>query len=96
MATRIIEYGGRSRSTDFPVVPTRQQLVVQSPITASSSPASSSAFNNGTSLVCVQSDEAVYVAFGSAPTATTSDYRIQAGQEQFFDVAPGHKVSVRT
>lgn len=96
MATRIIEYGGRGRADGFSTVPATQKVKAQTPITATATPASSSAVDPATGIVCVQSDEAVYVAFGASPTATTSDYRLQAGQEQFFDVAPGWKVSVRT
>jgi hypothetical protein len=49
-------------------------------------------------MVCVQSDEAVYLAFGTNPTATTNGYRLQAGGEQFFtvDVGKSWKVAVRT
>jgi hypothetical protein len=98
MATRIIEYGGRARHGDYPVIPASQKLVAQAAITASATPASSSAFDARTSIVCVQSDEAVYISFGASPTATTNDYRIQAAGEQFFEVQPGQSwmVSVRT
>jgi hypothetical protein len=98
MATRIIEYGGRARHGDFPVIPSSQKLVEQAAITATGTSAASSAFAASTSLVLVQSDEAVYVLFGAAPTATTNSYRIQAGQEQMFEVTPGANwaVAVRT
>jgi len=96
MATRIIEYGGRGMASDFAVVPSNQRTASQAAITATGTSAQSSAFNTGTSIVCVQSDEAVYVLFGSNPTATTNDYRLQAGGEQFFAVSPGWKVAVRT
>jgi hypothetical protein len=94
MATRIIEYGGAL--TAFPIVPARQKVVAQSAMTASSSSAASSAFNDATGLVCVQSDEAIKVAFGSSPTATDNDYKIAAGGEQWFDVKPGWKVAIKT
>jgi hypothetical protein len=98
MATRIIEYGGRARHGDYPIVPATQKLTAQTPITATGTSAQSSAFGSDTNMVLVQSDEAVYVAVGSNPTATTSDYRLQAGGEQFFDAPPGQswKVAVRT
>ena len=49
-------------------------------------------------MVLVQSDEAVYVAIGTNPTATVNDYRLQAGGEQYFSIIPGAsmKVAVRT
>jgi hypothetical protein len=96
MATRIIEYGDKRRTDNFPVVPTTTRVTAQTPIVATGTSAQSSAFNAATNTVLIQSDEAVYVAFGANPTATTSDYRIQAGGEQFFDVAAGQKVAVRT
>ena len=98
MATRIIEFGGDDRSDDLPVVPSSQRITSQSAITATGTSAQSAAFDNATSLVCVQSDEAVYVLFGTNPTATTNDYRIQAGGEQFFTIPYGKswKVAVRT
>jgi len=96
MATRIIEYGGSDRIDRLPIVPETSQLTVQAALTATTTSAQSAAFANGTGTVCVQSDEAVYVAFGTDPTATTNDYRIPAGSEQFFTVKPGQKVAVRT
>jgi hypothetical protein len=96
MATRIIEYGGMSRYREFPIVPATAKVTAQSAMTASGTSAASSAFNAATGLVCVQSDEAIKVAFGSAPTATDNDYKIQAGGEQFFDVLPGWKVAIKT
>jgi hypothetical protein len=96
MATRILEYGGPSQN-DFPCVPAVNRVLAQSAMTASGTSAQSSAFDGSTSLVCIQSDEAVYVLFGTNPTATTNDYRIQAGGEQWFEVLPGSwKVAVRT
>jgi hypothetical protein len=99
MATRIIEYGGTGRlGPSYAVVPADQYIVSQTPITATGTSAQSSAVSAGTGVVLVQSDEAVYVAIGANPTATTSDYRIQAGQEQYFSIVPGAsmKVAVRT
>jgi outer membrane protease len=95
MATRIIEYGNLVGGSAA-AVPAAQKVVSQAAITATTTPTQSSAFNVGTGIVLVQSDEAVYVAFGSNPTATTNDYRIQAAGEQFFWVGSGNKVSVRT
>lgn len=92
MATRIIEYGGPGRlSNSFPVVPADQRVTAQTAMTATGTSAQSSAFNAATALVCVQSDEAIKVAFGTNPTATDDDYRIQAGAEQFFSIP--HNVS---
>jgi hypothetical protein len=99
MATRILEYGGTGRlGSAYSVVPDDEFVTVQTPITATSTSAQSAAVNAATAMVLVQSDEAVYVATGTNPTATTSNYRIQAGGEQYFSVVPnaGWKVAVRT
>lgn len=95
MATRIIEYG--ELDPRFPtIVPSVNKVVAQSAMTATSSSAQSSAFNVGTAMVIVQSDEAIKVAFGSSPTATDNDYKIQANGEQAFIVTPGWKVAIKT
>ena len=99
MATRILEYGGTGRlGYSYAVVPHDEYVTSQSAITATGTSAQSAAVNAGTGLVLVQSDEAVYVALGTNPLATTNDYRIQAGQEQYFSVVPNAswKVAVRT
>jgi len=98
MATRIIEFGGGPTNRNMPIVPHAQRVTAQSAITATGTSAQSSAVNAATSVVLVQSDEAVYVLLGTNPTATTNDYRLQAGGEQYFDVQVGQswKVAVRT
>lgn len=90
MATRIIEYGGTGRlGLAYSVVPTDEYVTSQSAITPTSTSAQGAAFSAATGLVLVQCDEATYVKVANNPTATTNDYRIQAGQEQFFSVIPG-------
>lgn len=99
MATRFIEFGGTGRlGPDYAVVPGDQYVLSQTPITATGTSAQSAAAAAGTALILVQSDEAVYVAWGTNPTATTSDYRLQAGGEQYFSITPNAswKVAVRT
>lgn len=94
MATRIIEYAGIVER--LPTVPAARKLVEQSAMTATGTSAKSSAFATATRVVCVQSDEAIYVAFDVDPTATANSYRIQAGGEQFFSVFGGWKVAIKT
>lgn len=98
MATRIIEYGGRSRHGDYAVVPADQQTAVQTAMTATATSAQSAACNAATAFICVQSDEAIKVALGTNPTATDNDYKIPAGGEQFFVVLPNAswKVAIKT
>ncbi len=96
MATRIIEYGGDDRADSLPLVPAIQEVAEQTALTATGTSAQSAAFSGGTTIICVQSDEQVYVRLGSNPTATANSYRIPAGGEQFFSVRPAWKVAVRT
>lgn len=92
MSTRIIEYGGAQRVDDLQVIP--MELSVQSPITASASSQQSSAAGAGTNMVCVDTDEAIYVSVGSNPTATSSHKKIAAGDYRFFQIEPGYKIAV--
>lgn len=94
MATRIIEYKASGRGDGLPVVPL--QVAAQTPITASGTSQTSAVVSADTSLVCVQSDEAVHVEAGLNPVATASDYKLAAGGEQFFSVAAGYKIAVIT
>jgi hypothetical protein len=98
MATRIIEFLPLDPSAiGAPIVPAGNLVTEQTALTTTTSPTPSAVFDARTGLVCIQSDEAVYVKFGTNPTATVNSYRIQAGQEQFFLVpaGQGQKVSVR-
>jgi hypothetical protein len=98
MATRIIEYGGDFQPHYSVVVPSDQFVTEQTALTATGTSQQSAAVSNDTTIVCVQSDEAVYVRVAANPTATTNSYRLQAGGEQFFKVSPraSWKVAVRT
>lgn len=95
MATRIIEYGNLIGNAPT-IIPSTTKVTAQAAMTATGTSAQSAAFSDATSVVCIQSDEAIYAAFGSNPTATANDYRIQAGGEQFFHVSPSWKVAIRT
>ena len=94
MATRIIEYGGVNRNDQLPIVP--KAIREQTALTATGTSAQSAATGLDCDFVCVDSDEQIYVAIGSNPTAATTSYRIAAGQNQFFEVIPGDKVAIRT
>jgi len=99
MATRIIEYGGRS-SGDFPVVPADQFVVKQAAMTATGTSALSAAFKDATKLVRIQSDEQIYYEYDgtTAPTATTDSPRIAAGGDEWIKIRPGAslKIAIRT
>lgn len=46
-----------------------------------------------TEVVRVVCTTAAYIAFGTAPTATTSDIPVSANVPEYFFIVPGHKVS---
>lgn len=94
MATRITEYDGNEVQNSLPIVP--HALVEQAAMTATGTSAQSAAFGASTDLICVNTDEQIYTAVASNPTATTNSYRIAAGGEQWFAVKPGEKVAIRT
>jgi len=97
VATRIIEFLRLDGPFgEKPLVPMKLLNGAQAAITATSTSQQSEAFGDETTMVCVQSDEAIHVAFGDDPEATTDDYRIQAGADLFASVGPGQKVAVRT
>ncbi len=58
------------------------------------SAASANAFGEQTRLVVVDADVGCHVAFGTAPTATTSDFHVTAGTPYLFIVDPGQKIAV--
>lgn len=92
MATRIIEYGARSRDDGLPVVPV--SLREQTALTASGTTQQSAAVGNDCNLVCVDSDEAVHVKVGANPTATTACLLVGAGQPQYFAISAAQKVAI--
>jgi hypothetical protein len=70
-------------------------VIDQAPITFSAS-TQSAAFATGTKFVRVHTDSICSIAYGSNPTATTSSFRMAAGQTEYFGVNPGDKLAVIT
>lgn len=58
--------------------------------------AQSSAFNTNTRFVQLHTDAICSIAFGSNPTATTSNMRLPADSTIYFAVKPGDKVAAIT
>ena len=96
MPTRFLECGPAAPSSlGLQLVP--RILLEQAALTATGTAANSAAVSSPTCrLVCVQSDEQIYVKVGSAPTATTNSYRLAAGGEQYFEAGVGDFISIRT
>lgn len=51
------------------------------------------AIGEGTNVVRIWLSTAGYIAFGTAPTATTSSIPMPANTVEYFLISPGHKVS---
>jgi hypothetical protein len=65
----------------------------QSPITTSGTTAQSAAFSGDTKMIQISCDTQSAMAYGSNPTATTSNMTIPAGSFIYFKVTGGKKVA---
>lgn len=91
MAIRIFEMGGLGLWGRAPIRPSGW-VAKQSGVVGASS-TKSSAVTGGTAMVSIQTDEACHIALGADPTATTSDFKLAAGDTADFGIEPGHKVA---
>lgn len=71
-------------------------LVDQTAVTVSVASAQSAAFGPSTGMARISCDTTVSAAFGSNPTATTSNMRLPANVPEYFRVRPGSKVAFIT
>jgi hypothetical protein len=87
----VTEFGGIAAGpTPVGVTP---PIVEQTPV-AIGVEAKSAAFDAATVLVRLHADAIWSIAFGTNPTATTSNMRLAANQTEYFAVKFGQKVSV--
>jgi len=63
-------------------------------VLSSSGSAATSTALTGITKVRVATTTAIYIAIGSNPTATTSDFILGIDGVEQFSITPGHKVSV--
>lgn len=63
-------------------------------VAIAASSAASAAFSAKTKAVLLSTDTACCIAFGAAPTATTSNFSLPANTVISFGVIPGQKVAV--
>jgi len=56
----------------------------------------SNAFNANTNFIRVHTDAICSIEIGADPTATTDSKRMVAGQTEYFNVYPGHKIAAVT
>ena len=93
----ITEFSTQARDSTFgaPIIPVPQvPPVAEQAVAIAGSSAASAAFNAATTYICLTPKADCHVAFGGAPTATTSLLPLTAGQAYYFGVTPGHKVAV--
>lgn len=89
----IAEYDRQARDP-IGIVPTGQEPAIANQTVVIGAEAKSAAFAATTQFVAVSVDAICSVAFGAAPTSTTSSLRLPANSITYFGVVPGHKISV--
>jgi hypothetical protein len=97
MATAYIrEYEGLAVTTNAVAQAGSEPGQADQTVTTSGTSAQSNAFGNKTVLIAISTPaaQAVCCAFGTNPTATTSNLRLPANSLFFFGVSPGHKVAL--
>lgn len=85
-----VTYGGKQ------VQAGAEPAIADQTVSTSVSSAQSAAFNANTRLIAISTPaaQAVCVAFGANPTATTGGLRLPANNVFFFGVIPGQKVAL--
>lgn len=86
----ITEYADVMKGTDLPVEPAS----VEQTVAIGGASVASSAFNNTTRAVRLETDAICSVRFGTAPTALATSRRMQAGDHEVFAVFPGQSMKV--
>lgn len=87
MALFITEYASLARDTfDYMIPAGEEPAVANQSITISGTSAQSAAFNARTSFVMIHAQEATCLAWGTNPTAVTSQQRIAAGETRYVGV----------
>ena len=91
----LTEYSSLARDTYSEYIAAGMEpSIAEQAITASGSTTQSAAFNAQTSFVMVHAQEAVCLAWGTNPTATTIKQRMGAGETRFVGVPPGKSFKV--
>lgn len=90
------ESPGGQAGFPFPVAGEYGNTTDQTPVDYNAGEAKSAAFAATTKLVRIHTDAICSIKFGTAPTATTSNRRMAAGQTEYYFVRPSDKVSAIT
>lgn len=95
MALFLTEYSSLANDTySVQIAAGKEPSIAEQAITVSGSTTQSAAFNNLTSFVMVHAQEAVCLAWGTNPTATTVKQRMAAGETRFVGIPPGKSFKV--
>lgn len=78
----------------FPTQAACQPTIAEQTVSIGGASTASNAFNANTKFVRIHTDAICSIAFGAAPTATTSKARLSANATEYFSVQPGHVVAV--
>jgi len=76
------------------IVPVAKAIPLAEQKVAFTTSAQSAALQANTALVRLHTDGICSVAFGTNPTATTSNLRMVAGQTEYFAVHPGSNLKI--
>lgn len=98
MAVRVFEMDSRFLSTPLNAQMIAMPFIAKQSFNAAvDGTARSAPFNAATCVIVVQADENVSVEVGAGtPTASATDYKINAGDERVFWVSPGQVLAART
>lgn len=95
MALFLTEYASLAQDTfSNPVAAGIEPSVAEQAMTVTGSTSQSAAFNARTSFIMVHAQEAVCLAWGTNPTATTVKQRMAAGETRFVGVPAGKSFKV--
>lgn len=75
--------------TNGPTQAAQQPQVAKQTVAISGTAAQSNPFNAATTLIRIHTDSICSFVVGAAPSATTSDARMVAGQTEYFGVPQG-------
>ncbi len=92
----VSEYSSLTKNNDIPVP--MEPINADQVVDYNAGAAASAAFKANTRFVQIQPDSICSIAFGTAPTATTSNKRMAAGETRIYEVPQGasYKISAIT
>lgn len=90
----VTEYSDLGQTVRGAAQVAKEPVIAEQVVDYSGGVAASSAFNAATTYVRVHTDSVCSIAFGTAPTATTSNRRLPADTTEYFAVPVGSSYKV--